>query len=169
MSYQAALALTLDLEGGLVLSRLPGDAGGKTYAGITEVMWIDTGNPPYSKGLPTLDQIGTWYNRYFWLPAHCADLPEPADAVMLQLAVNLGSPSRYFGLLQCAVGARPVDGQWGTKTLLASQRIGRDDFPYLLLTAQDVYYAFEADDLAYEKGLLGRTDKVRAWLKRLTA
>ncbi len=163
MSFAKALNFTLmDLEGGYVLTDRPGDAGGPTYAGITERLAVAAGyqwHPPFD---PV--EVANIYRSQFWDTCRCSELPEPSDAVLFQCAVNIGQGEALkidheeVKIFQRAIGVTP-DGDFGPKTLAAALSVARDTLPDLILEEQDAYYRMIGGSNV--KGWLNRTEKVR--------
>lgn len=126
-AFMLALAFTLKWEGGF--SRDPRDSGGATNYGVSF---------RFLEGLPLResdfdgDGALTWkdvaamsredaagiYERYFWNPCRCGDLPEGVDMVVFDGAVNMGR-RRSATFLQEA-----VNGLFGVKRLEVDGAIG---------------------------------------------
>lgn len=76
--------------------------------------------PERNVDLGTRDEFFAIYFEYFWTPCKCADLPEPLDAIVFDVAVQ--SNGTVAGrLLQEAVGGLIIDGAIGPKTVMAAQ------------------------------------------------
>lgn len=109
-------------EGGYQDHTVPGDTGGRTYAGIARnpnPQWpgwafLDRGETP-----PT-PMVRDWYKANFWDPIHGDELTHQSVAYALfNLAVNTsaaGRPATAVKLAQVVVGATP-DGSFGPRTL----------------------------------------------------
>ena len=116
--FDPAYARMMANEGGYVLTDIPGDKGGQTYAGIARKRWpewegwrqLDAGETPDTH------LVRYFYRDNFWKVIH-------GDAIQAQgiaesifdFAVNAG-PSTAVKLAQIVVGAQP-DGIVGPKTL----------------------------------------------------
>lgn len=90
--FQAALAFTLQWEGGLVDD--PDDPGGLTYQGVMQRVYtthrVACGLPAqsvYEMSRAERDHI--YWNRY-WVPAHCPWLAAGPDICQFDCAVNSG-------------------------------------------------------------------------------
>lgn len=164
MSFQKAILLLQSLEGGMIVSNLPDDPGRSSFCGITKSTWTDylIKNNISFYWPPTPQDVNDFYNNEFWTPCKCSSLPEPADSVYLQLVINILEEWRVK-LLQCAVGARPVDGDHGPKTQIAIQTTNGIILANSLLAIQDGYYSLRPSP--YLTGLLDRTMTVRKALQ----
>jgi lysozyme family protein len=102
----------------------------KEPAGDLDTSWGVT-QPVYntfrrSRGLPEQDvDLGTptefrvIYREYFWNANKCDRLPDPLDAIVFDVAVQ--SNGAVAGrLLQESLGGLVIDGQIGSKTLMAA-------------------------------------------------
>lgn len=118
-TYEAALALVLDLEGGFVDD--PRDPGGATRFGITRATLAGARGRAVTvadvKAL-TRAEAGAIYRRLFWDPLRADDLPAGLDLAVFDYAVNSGI-SRGVRSLQAVLGV-PADGRIGAGTLAAA-------------------------------------------------
>lgn len=108
-------------EGGYQLSKIDGDKGGWTFAGISRVFW------PYWPGWALLDAGESWtslrlaglvqnfYFEKFWMKINGENLPPRIAQQVFDMAVNSG-PDDAAMCLQCALGMVKVDGDIGPKT-----------------------------------------------------
>jgi lysozyme family protein len=166
MSFEKALALTLDLEGGFVDD--PADRGGATNQGITQTTHdrfrasIDA--LPQSVANITDDEVRRIYYDQYWIPGKCADLREPVDAVHFDSCVNVGV-ARAARFLQAAVGVA-VDGIIGPRTLAAVAARDPAQLAQALCDERAQFYReivqARPDQLRFLKGWLNRVQMVRA-------
>ncbi len=145
MSFEVAYQVNLILEGGLVETDRPDDAGGLTYAGITYRNWVRWWDqrgvepPAWNKHQkPSEGAVKTYYHDAYWLPSGAWRLREPIDALFFQIWTNM--PGHAVRCLQAAVNAWPADGELGTQTVLAAQGIPLDRQAAALLAAQRMWY-----------------------------
>ena len=121
----------LRAEGGL--SRDPNDRGGLTKYGISQAAY-----PDVEIEALTEDDARAIYERDYWLPCRCSDLPAGVDQVVLDGAVLMGVKASVQQL-QRALGVK-ADGVIGVKTLMAAKRQGDDVLP-ALFTERTLYLA----------------------------
>ncbi len=118
-TFDRALALVLDLEGGFVDH--PRDPGGATNLGITPATLANARGRPVSavdvKAL-TRAEAGTIYRRLYWNAVKADELPPGLDLAVFDFAVNSG-PARAARALQAVLGATR-DGRVGPKTIAAA-------------------------------------------------
>ena len=118
-TFDRALALVLDLEGGFVDH--PRDPGGATNLGITRATLAKARGRPVSvadvKAL-TPQEAGTIYRRLYWNAVKADKLPPGLDIAVFDFAVNSG-PARAVRALQAVVGAAQ-DGRVGANTIAAA-------------------------------------------------
>lgn len=117
--FQVALHIILNLEKGVV--NHPFDHGHLTNLGVTQAIYDEyrTG----IKGLPaqevtqiTKEEAIDLYRCMFWEPSACPFLHWRLALLHFDTAVQRG-PVKANRMLQEVVGARPVDGIIGPKTL----------------------------------------------------
>lgn len=109
-------------EGGL--SADPNDRGGLTKYGISQTAYPDLDIEALTEADARLI-----YERDYWLPCRCADLPVGVDQVVLDGAVLMGIKA-VSKQLQRALGVR-MDGHIGPKTIAAAQQAGAKIIPVL--------------------------------------
>lgn len=120
-SFDRALALVLELEGGFVAD--PRDPGGATRYGITRATLARARGRPANvadvKAL-TRAEAGAIYRRSYWAEVGGDALPPGLDLAIFDFGVNSG-PSRAIKALQVALGVT-ADGRLGpaTRAALAS-------------------------------------------------
>lgn len=120
-SFDRALALVLDLEGGFVAD--PRDPGGATRYGITRATLSRARGRPASvadvKAL-TRAEAGAIYRKSYWAEVGGDALPPGLDLAIFDFGVNSG-PARAIKALQDALGVT-ADGRLGpaTRAALAS-------------------------------------------------
>jgi lysozyme family protein len=145
--FNRCIALILAEEGGG--SNHPADPGGITKFGISQRSY-----PEINMALLTEVQARAIYQRDYWQPLHGDLLPAGLDLLLLDCAVNQGTPTAIL-LLQRMLGVQS-DGAMGPITLNSARRA----MPKLL----DVFAAERA--LNYEcnrnEALFGR-----GWYRRL--
>ena len=118
MSLAACLKVVFQSEGGFI--DLPEDPGGATNLGVTiETLSAERGQAATVADIKalTVAEATAIYQRSFWNPAHCGELPDGVDLVVFDCAVNSGV-ARAIRLLQKAAGVDD-DGAFGPATLAA--------------------------------------------------
>jgi lysozyme family protein len=110
-------------EGGL--SADPNDRGGLTKFGISQKAY-----PNLNIEALTEADARRIYERDYWIPCRCADLPAGVDQVVLDGAVLMGV-SAVSKQLQRALNVK-VDGRIGPKTIIAAKQAGDDIIPALM-------------------------------------
>lgn len=117
-SFDRALALVLELEGGFVAD--PRDPGGATNHGITRATLARARGRPASvadvKAL-TRAEAGAIYRHSYWAEIGGDALPAGLDLAIFDFGVNSG-PARAIEALQTALGLK-ADGRIGPATLAA--------------------------------------------------
>lgn len=127
MRFRDIARIVLGLEGGY--SNDPDDRGGKTKYGITNGTLLSAqakGWVPKHVRIEELtqDQALSIYERGYWKPARCDELPAPLDFIMFDAAINHGVGGAVE-LLQEALNSiltgvdLAVDGAFGPKTKAA--------------------------------------------------
>ncbi len=138
MSWNAAIKLLVDCEGGFVLTNPP---EGPTFAGVIQryyVAWCaQHGRSPVWP--PTQEGVASYYHDAYYTPCHCDAFPDPADAVALQLVANLPFQHAHQAL-QIAVGAYP-DGDIGPQTLAMIRHWQARELCDRLIAIQTMHYA----------------------------
>jgi len=129
-NFDAALAVVLDHEGGLVDH--PSDPGGLTNMGISKRSY-----PREDIRGMTRARAAQIYRRDFWNAVRGDDLPAGLDLVAFDAAVNSG-PRRGAEWLQAALGVTP-DGKIGPVTIAAAAQA---DVPRVITKATDLRMAF---------------------------
>lgn len=117
MSFEAALRIVLDEEGGL--SDHAADPGGRTNLGITQKTLdrarADDPGLPGAVDFLTVGEARSIYRRLYWNPIRGDELPPGVAAILFDGAVNHGVP-RASMILQETLGV-VADGNIGPKTL----------------------------------------------------
>jgi len=117
----------LEVEGGFADN--PKDPGGRTKYGITANTLAGVRGRLKGLALPedvkdlTKDQALAIYERFYWKPAGCDDIPRPIDLAVFDGCVNCGV-KRGVRFLQEALNMLgenlAVDGIFGQKTMQAA-------------------------------------------------
>lgn len=150
-------------EGGFVLSHIPGDPGGQTFAGIARNYWrdwygwqlIDNGTPLDSPVLR--DLVRDFYWKNFWLEINGENLSPRLAQQVFDMAVN-SDPRDAAMCLQRAIGTVTVDGDIGPRTVGAVRAM--DQLRLVML--------FNAERAAhYAKTPQARKASVGGWFNRL--
>lgn len=120
-AFHAALALTLDHEGGL--SDHPLDRGGRTFRGVTQKTY-DNFRKTIGQYLQPVERAEDWeveriYHDDYWAPCNCDALPERLGQAVFDMAVNSGAWNAKL-TLQEALRVR-TDGVIGPKTITAAK------------------------------------------------
>lgn len=114
-SFERALSIVLEHEGGDKFTDDPLDGGGATRFGISQIA-----HPSVDVRNLTREGAAAIYRAEYWQPMHCDELPAPLALCVFDSAVNQGRAAATR-MLQDAVGAT-VDGVLGPKTLAAVYR-----------------------------------------------
>ena len=107
-------------EGGYRLVDVPGDRGGRTYAGISErsnpdwAGWslLETGAPPQQ----VQDAVHECYRENYWAPVQGDRIVHSGAAEVLLSSAVLSGPRTAIKMAQTALDV-PVDGIMGDRTL----------------------------------------------------
>ena len=155
-SFDEALTLVLDLEGGFVND--PRDPGGATNLGITgKTLAAARGRPVSVADLRALTraEAGAIYRRLYWDAVGADQLPPGLDLAVFDYAVNSGV-GRSARSLQAALGVRQ-DGLIGPETIAVAR--ARD--------CAKAVSALTAQRLAYLRGLSTWPAFGRGWTARV--
>lgn len=156
-SFDRALALVLELEGGFVAD--PRDPGGATRYGITRATLARARGRPASVAdvrALTRQEAGAIYRRSYWAEVGGDALPAGLDLAIFDFGVNSG-PARAIKALQSALGVE-ADGRLGPATRAA-------------LAACDpaaIVRRVTADRLGWMRRLSTWTAFGRGWTARVT-
>ena len=104
MSLAPCLKAIFQSEGGFVDD--PDDPGGATNLGVTiGTLSAERGHTVTVADVKalTFSEASAIYERAYWNPAHCGELPDGVDLVVFDCAVNSGV-ARAIRLLQKAAG-----------------------------------------------------------------
>ena len=115
-NWNAALAKILESEGGYV--NHPRDPGGVTNMGITKRVyeqWVQRVVSNQEMRELTVVHVAPIYEHEYWDRVRGDELPDGADLIMFDFAVNAGV-KRAVRTAQWVVGAK-VDGIIGPKTM----------------------------------------------------
>lgn len=151
MSFEVAVSLTIDFEGGGRISRDPDDPGGVTRWGIAQ-RW----HPEVDVARLTRGEAVEILRAEYWRPVGGPELAWPLAAVVFDHAVHSGAPTAAQAL-QRTVGAKP-DGRVGPKTLAAAMVAWR---PAAVATL-DALVARRIGELIDE----GRPKYLAGWMRR---
>ena len=177
MSFDKSLALVLDLEGGFTYSHRNSDAGGSTYAGITQATYdrycVYLNKPTKTVNLLSETEVTEFYRMMFWNDPQVNGkplvnlLPEPLDGVFMQLSVNLG-PGKAVKLLQACLLVKPdgILGPVSQAVLKAMDEVG--SVSQDLLIAQLGHYVDVEQDWD-ETGLYNRVMRTKEWSDKQSA
>jgi lysozyme family protein len=147
VSFESALALTLEFEGGF--SDDSRDPGGRTMKGITQrtyTAWLAKTGHLEAEDVKDIsdDAVAAIYRREYWNRCRCDVLKEPLATIMFDTGVNLG-PNRAVGMLADSAGD-----------------------PKVFLDLREAYYRRLVEKRpvmgAFLKGWLRRTGKLRTLL-----
>lgn len=151
-NFDKALALVLRSEGGWV--HHPADPGGETNLGVTRRVWEDfCGHTELDMRRLTKESVTPLYKKMYWDTVRCDDLPDGADYLAFDFAVNSGV-FRCIKTIQRTVGVLE-DGILGPMTLKAVQ-----SDPYFIEAFSDAKEKFY-------RGLSTFPTFGRGWLNRV--
>ena len=161
MSFEQALAFTLQEEGGL--ASVHGDSGGTTNKGITQRLYdswrASRKLPAQSVSLISDDELRAIYEEEFWTPTNCAMLPQGLDLAVFDFAVNAGCHQAVI-TLQEVVGVA-TDGHLGPATLAALSKCSIAECIQRYIEKRKDYYR-SLNNPRFEDGWLARADRVSA-------
>lgn len=152
--FERAFEQILGVEGGYVND--PKDPGGETKWGITK-----RDHPDLDIANLTLADAQAVYQKEYWAPARCDELPWPLSALVFDCAVNQGV-STAVKLLQKSLGT-VQDGVLGQNTLAAIRRQGMPGSDGL----KELCAMYLADRALRYTGTRNFDTYGRGWLKRL--
>lgn len=144
-------------EGGYRLTKVSGDNGGWTYAGISRRSWPDwPGWDDIDSGrVPDATMVRGFYRANFWMPLSLDDVANQRIAqTLFDFAVNAGTATAAK-LAQLVLGTTP-DGKVGPKTVAAMNAANPDMFvPMYALAKIARYRDIVTRDRSQSKFLLG--------------
>lgn len=117
MSFEAALAFVLEIEGGATVTDDPKDPGGLTKYGISK-----RSHPGLDIANLTEAEASAIYRAEYWDKCRCGELPNAIACVVFDSAVNQGV-GMAARILQEALGLKE-DGIIGSGTLQAATEAG---------------------------------------------
>ena len=139
-NFPSALAFVLKEEGGY--SNTPGDAGGPTDFGVTQVVYTAYraahGLPNQSVSNISNSEVSDIYKSEYWDAVHGDQLPAGVDLAAFDSAVNNG-PGTSAKLLQQAAGVT-ADGSIGPATLAAVNAADPHAMANRMLDLRAAYY-----------------------------
>jgi len=159
-----------EVEGGFVDN--PKDPGGRTKFGITSATLASARAKLKDAGLPedvkdlTKDHALAIYDRFYWKPAGCDDIPRPTDLVVFDGCVNCGI-RQGVKFLQEALNMLgenlTADGIFGPKTKAAAwqQAFPKSRIASAILWRRTMFY----NDLVKRKP--DQKVFLHGWLNRL--
>ncbi len=100
------------------------------------------------------------YDKRYWSPMKCGQLPDGVDFVLFQMGVNIGT-NRSVRILQKIVGTDP-DGLMGPQTIAAAKAFG-PDLVDELFRMQGLYY-----DSIYRANPTRNQPYINGWHNRIT-
>lgn len=149
------LDFVLQWEGGF--SNHPDDAGGRTFAGISEAAHPDV----WADGVVTADEVRDTYRNEYWNRINGDDLPSPLDMVLMDYAVHSG-PGRAVREMQDLLDVTR-DGDVGPRTLAVIRRHSPDLLARALLGRRALRLHRIADRRPSQQVFLN------GWLRRVSA
>lgn len=158
-------------EGGFVLSNIPGDAGGQTYAGIARVPNPDwEGWALIDKGImPSDEMVMKFYKVKIWDKVKGDELPTGVDYLVFDFAVNAGV-KQAIKLLQRSVGT-PDDGLIGPATLKAVSAKSVDEIVNEYSKQKETFYRSIVErrpaNAKFLKGWLNRVAHVKEFVDKM--
>lgn len=111
--WEKAIEFVLRMEGGYTLDA--NDPGGETNFGISKKAY-----PSLDIKNLTIEEAQQIYQRDYWLPCACDELPPPFAIAIFDMAVNMGVV-KAKRLLQMALDV-DVDGIVGERTVTAAKK-----------------------------------------------
>jgi lysozyme family protein len=163
MSWESALHLWIDVEGGFVLTNPP---EGPTWCGALQTYYFQwcakVGRD--ATWPPTQEAHASYLYDEIWTPHHCGEVPDPADAVAFQMFGNLPWKAGNQ-TLQIALTAYP-DGVIGMATLASIRLWDARELAQRIVVAQTAHYVAtnEVGKGNFDGLILGRIGKVRKFL-----
>ena len=148
--FQRCLGVTLGHEGGDTLTDHAQDPGGLTRWGISQTAYPDV-------DIRTLTREGAaaLYERDYWTPLRCAELPLGIALCVFDTGVNMGVKAAVR-LLQATVGGE-VDGVFGPRTLAAVYRYPPDRLIRRFSTERAQRYMALGGFQTFGRGWIART------------
>ena len=149
-------------EGGFVLTDIPGDLGGQTYAGIARKPNPDwEGWALIDRGImPNKSMVMDFYKTRCWNPIKGDDLPSGIDYLVYDFAVNAGV-WQSAKLLQRVVGST-ADGIIGSMTLAAVNGKEPVDLINLFTKQKEAFYNIivqnRPEQVKFIKGWMNRVN-----------
>jgi lysozyme family protein len=172
MSFDAALAIILEHEGGFVDHPL--DKGGATKQGVTQRVYdayrMTSGKPTRTVREIDGSEVAEIYRNQYWRAVRADELPEKLALVMFDAAVNHG-PRKAITLLQRALGVSD-DGVFGPATVQALES-AMDTLPEASIAArclaerEDLYDSIIADNPSQAVFARGWSNRISSLLERI--
>jgi len=172
--FRQALSILLPLECAfehdgqtIRMENVPGDSGGRTFAGLDELTWGLLGFP-YEN--PTPQAVCAAYEME-WNKLRCCELPNPVGIALFIQATNQGD-RRCETMLQQAIndynlpsGKIAVDGTMGPETIRAAWRINPEDLTRAFLAKSRARYVAICQqiprDQKFEQGWMNRVNSIQ--------
>lgn len=156
-SLDRCLAVTLREEGGYFDH--PKDPGGKTNFGVIQRVYdkyrVARGLETQTVGVIDQSEVRDIYNKYYWSPLQCDDMPPGVDLAVFDFGVNSGI-SRSAKYTQRILGVK-VDGHIGPDTLHA---LNTTDPEWFINRLKDDRLAF-VNRIPYKKYF------IKGWTRRI--
>lgn len=151
------LAVTLREEGGYF--HHPKDPGGKTNMGVIQRVYdkyrVARGLEPQEVRNIDHDEVRDIYDKYYWSPLQCDEMPPGIDLAIFDFGVNSGI-SRSAKYAQRIVGVK-IDGQIGPDTLHA---LNTTDPEWFINQLKDARLRF-VNRIPYKKHF------IKGWTRRI--
>ncbi len=156
------LAVTLREEGGYF--HHPKDPGGKTNMGVIQRVYdkyrVARGQEPQEVRNISHAEVRDIYDKYYWSPLQCDEMPPGVDLAIFDFGVNSGI-SRSAKYTQRILGVK-IDGQIGPDTLHAINTTDPEWFIGKLLDARLSFVNRIPYKKHFIKGWTRRIRRVRA-------
>jgi lysozyme family protein len=175
-AFRKALSFLIDWEceyraDGVTIrnEKVPGDAGGLTFAGIDQ-----RSHPDFPYDNPKPSDVWLAYKDDYWTPLRCAEMPSPVALVIFVQGSNqgIGAAARMLQDALNDYGSRlTVDGIIGQNTLQASWKVPDSDGLAMafLAKSRQRYLKRVAERPDQEKFLNGWLNRVAALKRQIAA
>jgi lysozyme family protein len=164
-NFENAFTFTIQNEGSTYTNK-PTDKGGPTKFGITLSLlsvFLDRPATPEDVQILSEDTAKAIYQRCFWVPLRCDELPPEIATALFDTSVNRGQEKAVLYAQNCLVGIK-ADGIIGDKTIEAINHTEVDIFLYNFIgQLQEAYIKICVnfpDQLEYLDGWLKRSRRL---------